>query len=138
MVFFIASLALAPKNSDHQLVAIPTERSEGGSQSAAPLPVADEGAALCVQRSVSEAAARRQREHRAPQTFAVRCQGLHSTINATTLPQLSLVQVQQGKPENGLHIREVLFSMKFVPYGTSEILLRNMKYASRMKYACGI
>ena len=30
------------------------------------------------------------------------------------------------------------FSMKFVPSGTSEILLRNMKYASRMKYACGI
>ena len=32
----------------------------------------------------------------------------------------------------------VLFSMKFVPCGTSEILLRNMKYASRMKYASGI
>ena len=30
------------------------------------------------------------------------------------------------------------FSMKFVPCGTSEILLRNMKYASRMKYAYGI
>ena len=30
------------------------------------------------------------------------------------------------------------FSMKFVPCGTSEILLRNVKYASRMKYACGI
>ena len=32
----------------------------------------------------------------------------------------------------------VLFSMKFVPYGTSEILPRNVKYASRMKYANGI
>ncbi len=30
------------------------------------------------------------------------------------------------------------FSMKFVPFGTSEILLRNMKYALRMKYAFGI
>ena len=30
------------------------------------------------------------------------------------------------------------FSMKFVPCGTSEILLRNKKYAPRMKYACGI
>ena len=30
------------------------------------------------------------------------------------------------------------FAMIVVPSGTSEILLRNMKYASRMKYACGI
>ena len=32
----------------------------------------------------------------------------------------------------------VLFSMKFVPYGTSEILPRNVKYTSRMKYASHI
>ena len=45
----------ASRNYDYQFVVIPTERSEGGSQSKAPLPVAGGGALLCVQRSVNDA-----------------------------------------------------------------------------------
>ena len=48
------------------------------------------------------------------------------------------VRVPPPAPEKGLMLCIRSFSMKFVPCGTSEILLRNMKYASRMKYASGI
>jgi len=45
VVFFLAFIdALASINGGYQIVVIPTERSEGGSQSCAPLPVAGGGA----------------------------------------------------------------------------------------------
>jgi len=49
--FFLLSLMLRIMIFDHQSVSIPTERSEGGSQTNAPLPVAGGGALVCVQRS---------------------------------------------------------------------------------------
>ena len=48
------------------------------------------------------------------------------------------IPASSSRKRKDTHLRVFSFSMKFVPCGTSEILLRNMKYASRMKYAYGI
>ena len=52
----------------------------------------------------------------------------------------SLVRAQQGEPEKIRPSRKTwsYFFNEIRSVGTSEILLRNMKYASRMKYAYGI
>lgn len=54
MSFFIGlPCCLTARNYDHQSVAIPTERSEGGSQSNAPLPVAGGALLFASKRDVS-------------------------------------------------------------------------------------
>ena len=47
------------------------------------------------------------------------------------------VRIPYAPPEKST-ASAVLFSMKFVPDGTSEICLRHMKYATRMKCASHI
>jgi hypothetical protein len=68
--------------------------------------------------------------------------GVMELADVTDSKSVGLIIRVGSSPTTGTRKRRLLsqssFSMKFVPCGTSEILLRNVKYASRMKYACGI
>ena len=72
---------------DRQPVALPTERSEGGSQSCVPLPVAEEGIALC-------AAVDKIEEKRKPEDFV----GYRNRTPGTTKPtRIDTIRVIQGR-----------------------------------------